>query len=952
MARKVTGNTGFDDFINNPDGSGMRKSADLGVSGGKWPTAEAMKKVAAGSADVAHTSLQALDPAYFDPLLFWVQHRDRKELNFRLRYYSQYHPYVGNILDMHSSFPLSDYRLQCMDNSIQRSYEDMSDRIELLNLLRYTLKDFHMLGEAFPYGRWSDTDKTWDYFTLFPPEKMELKSTYVTPNPIIILQVDEQLKRVVNSGDEIDQRITQMMDPAIVDKIKTTNYIPIPSWQISHFSNKISMTDLRGSSLLLRVLKDLIQEDQLRLLHFTVTQRSTFPLKIFKLGNSQTGWIPNRSHFENLRQQLIQAAGDPDFCFSEDTQLLTENGWKFFKEIDPKENIATFNPKTEQLEYQVPTHWTSYKHTGEMLNFKTNSIDMMVTPDHWMWVQPMDKPKTGEYPWRFMKAKDVPGSYRMRATTKFSGSLNVESYGGPKVTKKDGEYFADINGLEIELKTLMRLLGFYISEGGAWVSKIHTNKSHRVQFSQLTANVDFVSTFREMITRLPFEVFEGSRVTKKQKINGYDYGGGKPYIVFGIYDQRITRYLMDKCGDHSYTKKVPTWVKMLPPDYIKVLLDSMIMGDGTLNRRHGVTNYSYYTTSPKLVDDVQESALKVGWASTWSKHSPTGITKVPHYQMKLVPPDERKAPRLFYPIIKTRDKIKTVQYDGMVFCPTVLPHHLVFARRGGRICITGQCLIYHHGLQVEYIGAHDKVANLIPEFEFCQKRILAGLFANDALVSGSTATYANANVSVRILMHRYLNIRNQLETMVNNKIFLPVAKARGYYVPDKTGNSGKMSVNVNGKYKILDLPKMRWMKLNLIDDTSQKNFIMRLLDKNVVPHKLIAEIFDLEENDLLHQLKQQQGTVVDPVYNKAREAAAADEEIRKQVLDGKKTDEWKFPEKKSDEKKKPKAPRENLKSEVNTPQPAPEEAGGEEVPEAPAGGPAPVGPAPATPAPK
>ena len=1287
--------------------------------------------------------------------------------------------------------------------------------MELDNEDHTYIADKMVVHNSFPYGRWSESEKSWDYFTLIPPEKIELRSSFVTPNPIVILQVDDSLKKVVNSADEIDQKIVEMMDPNIVDKIKTSNYIPIPSWQVSHFAHKTSMSDLRGTSIMKRILKDLIQEDSLRLLHFTVTQRSTFPLKVFKLGNPQsldgkhrvfvknengqmdivsfddlwekttgvitfetdgtfvkevkhldrevftiqhggrgqqkwsqvraivrhtaptemvrvstpqssvvstrshgfmwvnpstlkyepvpvdllqqrknptivsfdkleiscsdnrwgkipltedvayvmgmwitdgcldgvtknclrfsntelpiiesverharnipcvyrvnrrktflgedrkpkhitavssfglkdevmklfgfgtergssvnksytaklpyelllssddrvfgallagvidgdgsvslrqrevvvahtaslkfadqlslclrtrglvsrtvtykqnnsvirgrkiksvsdmhrvivsgesvkelarytlpylshprkkedmekifnakfrvnnschyanvydldkgtldlategipltnlkpvqftgsrlsahvlekgtnqaikkhltsfycvpvkkiepatsrtefvydlsledaphtylvadqnwtvtanTGWIPNRSHFETLRNMLAQAAGDPDFCFSEDTQLLTENGWKFFKEILPDELLATFNPKTEELEYHKPTKWTSYRHTGEMCHFETNSLDLKVTPDHNVWVQPMDKPANGgEYPWRFMKAKDVPGSYRMRSNTKFVGSLNVKAYGGPQIVKDGDRYVAEVNGHKIELSALMQLFGFFISEGGAWRTKQYHKVYSRIHFAQIEENEFFVSSFRDLMKRLPFPIHEYKRTTKKGIINSQAYEGGKPYLVWALYVQSMTTYLMDQCGDHSYVKKIPTWVKMLPPEYLKLLLQSMIMGDGTCHRKFDVTSYTYYTSSPKLADDVQEVSLKIGWATTMRKMPHIGMSKVDHYHVKLVPPEGRKAPKLFYPIIKTKDRIKKVPYDGLVFCPTVPPHHLVFARRNGKICVSGQCLIFHHGLSVEYIGAHDKVANLIPEFEFCKQRILAGLFANDALVNASAVTYANANISVRVLMHRYLSIRNQLETMVNNKIFLPVAKARGYWVPDKTGNSGKETVNINGKYRLLDLPKMRWMKLNLIDDTAQKNFIMRLLEKNVIPHKLIAEIFDLEESDILHQLKSQQGTVVDPVYNKARDAAINDDEVRKQVLSGKKTDEWKFPEKVKDkketERKKP-IPRETEHGEVGE-QPGPEEIA--EGPESPATPPVPptVGP--------
>lgn len=554
----------FDDWIKGTDDK-IRATGDLtSKSGSRWPTAAEMQKSlnkTADTSDSIRTPIQFLDPAYFDPILFFIQHRDRKELNFRLRYYFEYHPLISNIISLHSEFPLSDFSLQCADASIQRRYEDLRDRIEMLPLLMDILKDYWLLGEAFPYGRWSESEKTWDYFSLIPPEKIELRASYVTPNPIVILQVDESLKKIVNSGDEIDKKIIDMMDPTVVQKMKSQNYLPLPSWQVSHFCRKTSRTDLRGTSMVKACLKDLMYEDKLRLLQFTFADRHMFPLKIFKLGNPQTGWIPNKAHFEMLRQLLVSAANDPDF------------------------NI-----------------------------------------------------------------------------------------------------------------------------------------------------------------------------------------------------------------------------------------------------------------------------------------------------------------------------------------------------------------IFHHGLQVDYVGTKDKIANLIPEFEFVQKRILTGLFANEALVHGSGATYANANVSVRVLMHRYLTIRNKLELWANNKVFYQVAKARGYWVSDTSGGTGQVQVNRNGKYKVLDLPKIRWNKLNLIDDTAQKNFLMRLRERGEIPHKMIAEMFDLSENDLRSQLKEEQGTVVDPVYIDARKAAAKDKDVQKAVLEGKATSEWplKGEVKPKDEKpnKTPETSRETLPEEVNT-QPTPDEAAGPPEPTTP-----------------
>ncbi len=70
-------------------------------------------------------------------------------------------------------------------------------------------------------------------------------------------------------------------------------------------------------------------------------------------------------------------------CFSEDTQVLTRDGWKYFNEVDQEtDEFLTLNLETDEAEYQKATHvvWTDYE--GEMYHLKSPSIDMIVTPEH------------------------------------------------------------------------------------------------------------------------------------------------------------------------------------------------------------------------------------------------------------------------------------------------------------------------------------------------------------------------------------------------------------------------------------------------------------------------------------------------------------------------------------------------------------------------------------------
>ncbi len=490
-----------------------------------------MKKQGIGgaTADVSRTPIQFLDVARFDPILFFIQHRDRKELNFRLRYYYEFQPLVNNAINLHSSFPVSDFVLVCGDSKIQQYYNDFKDDIALIQLLIDILKDYWLLGESFTHGRWDDIAKTWTNFIMFPPENIVVKGVHVIDNPILYLEVNEGLRKLVTSQDAIDKALVKLIDPSIVGKIETGANIPLERWCTTHMARKTSRYDLRGTSIVKSILKDLMYEDKLRLLQFTFADRHMFPLKIFKLGNPQTGWVPSRKHFDALRDLLISAQNDPDF------------------------NI-----------------------------------------------------------------------------------------------------------------------------------------------------------------------------------------------------------------------------------------------------------------------------------------------------------------------------------------------------------------IFHHGLQVDYIGTKDKIANLVPEFEFVENRILTGLFTNKAITHGEGPTYANASVAMRVLMNRYLVIRNLLEQFMKVKVFKKIAEARAYYKSDTTNSSGQKQERVQGKYKVLDLPRIKWRKLNLLDNTQQQQMMMNLRKDKQLDHASLMEMFDHDPETIVEALKKEESTIVDAAYIKAREAFVKDPAVAEQILRGEKGPKLELESEEDEGKKKPK----------------------------------------------
>ena len=72
------------------------------------------------------------------------------------------------------------------------------------------------------------------------------------------------------------------------------------------------------------------------------------------------------------------------FAFAQDTEVLTQHGWKVIAEISTEDCLATVNIETGEAEWQHPLKTFVYRIDGEMIRFLSKDVDALVTPEHMM----------------------------------------------------------------------------------------------------------------------------------------------------------------------------------------------------------------------------------------------------------------------------------------------------------------------------------------------------------------------------------------------------------------------------------------------------------------------------------------------------------------------------------------------------------------------------------------
>ena len=187
--------------------------------------------------------------------------------------------------------------------------------MNLLETFVMTSKDYWLLGEGFLYGNWNDSDKEFEAFNQYPPEDVEVKPTYVGSS-VYFIKPNDNIKKQLKSSDEIDKAIVDLMEkemPEFVAKMREGRNYMFDNKRLIHLARRPNKYTPRGISPVLSIVKDLLYEDQLRLLLTTFINRHAFPIKIFKIGSKEKGWIPPPGKFREFEQHLLQASNDPDF---------------------------------------------------------------------------------------------------------------------------------------------------------------------------------------------------------------------------------------------------------------------------------------------------------------------------------------------------------------------------------------------------------------------------------------------------------------------------------------------------------------------------------------------------------------------------------------------------------------------------------------------------------------
>jgi len=296
--------------LNSPFNSGNSRSAGFVKNDSPTHQATGLKGKTASAQIVSRVGPKPYSPFYEESNLFMP--RDRRETFAWARHFYASDPWVGNALDLHSTYPLSSFGVKCESLEITKFYNDMLDELNFDSVIYEIAREYYIMGEVFPYCELDEETGKWSQIIVHNPDYIEVRGNILT-SPAISLIPDEEIKRLVTSTnpDDIIQR--QQIPEDVLTYVFAGKNIPLHPAFISHIARKPHPYLVRGTTILSRVFKDLMYRDKLREAQFVIADRHITPLKIFKVGMADGSYRPIAEDLANFRDLLEQAMYDPDF---------------------------------------------------------------------------------------------------------------------------------------------------------------------------------------------------------------------------------------------------------------------------------------------------------------------------------------------------------------------------------------------------------------------------------------------------------------------------------------------------------------------------------------------------------------------------------------------------------------------------------------------------------------
>lgn len=260
-------------------------------------------------------------------------------------------------------------------------------------------------------------------------------------------------------------------------------------------------------------------------------------------------------------------------CFDNKTEILTNEGFKLFKDLNGKETVACLNPSNNNLEFNKPLGYIKKPFNGKLNCGINNLIDYAVTPNHNMYVSLANNLNKKELDFKLIQSQNLTNkNMHFKKDAIWKGvkqdefeiskiyfneepekeleiihSHSLRKYEAhKKIENRNEKYYSS---LKLDMNLWLKFFGFWMAEG--WTSS--TQGLFQVGVAQ-TKNNGYLEEMFDTLKKL-----------------GFNPTYTKDLCQVRVFDKRLWAYLSQ--FGKAENKYVPTEILRLCPSQLNIFLE-------------------------------------------------------------------------------------------------------------------------------------------------------------------------------------------------------------------------------------------------------------------------------------------------------------------------------------------------------------------------------------------
>ena len=382
---------------------------------------------------------------------------------------------------------------------------------------------------------------------------------------------------------------------------------------------------------------------------------------------TQRGLRCNRCNLVANKKNVYMSA----HCFDDQTEILTNNGWRNIDTISNTDLVYSLNLETDRIEQTKIGEIVKYNYDGDLYCAENKHISYAVTDQHRMLV------KTTSHPYKRVTNREISEKWQ-----KYLDTIKNNNY-----TNFNIRLAKDIHGKRMFFRT-------------AGISS--ENNKYNINILRLCMAVisDGYLSFKK--NKLDSYGFNLKKERDKNELEDILKNLGIPYSkrysyaherngTCGVYSYRIAFKQCPQVYEFiGRQKKIPSWFLSLSPDIMKQLIITYAKFDGTIDNRNNNSGISIFSIDEDNIDRLQIMSILSNMRCI-KKH-------FTNYEVCIK--GKKNIIDNFYHLYITQNKntskvneksYYTKHYCGRVWCVNNKNTTLII-RRNGKISIQGNCL--------------------------------------------------------------------------------------------------------------------------------------------------------------------------------------------------------------------------------------------------------------------